>query len=197
MKKTSPVLFSLLIVFSIIVLYGCIEKKCSIKDEVVENKFNSEYLSFFSYTSFDTLRFKLKGQFIYQIFSDELKDDVIEEKDIKYPDCGIGTIYKNETRTVKYYGNNSKLIYKADFKLNNLGSMLIEIRFSNCELLNSYSLQLLKSMNPDTITLNGVFYDDIYFQERNVISEKIYYSKSKGLISVIENGVEVFQILNN
>ncbi len=184
---------SILIIFMIFVITAC-KKECTTKDTIVENKLTPEVLTFFRYDSFDTIQCSIKNQQNITIQSEEITEGTNTYKEIENLDCGTGIIYKNATRTIQYFDNN-KLILSTKLSLTSSNTIVIDFNFYNSLLLSSYSIGFSTFEKPDTMTINGYFYNDVFVSKDNQLNEELFYSKSFGLVKAIENGNIVFQLI--
>jgi hypothetical protein len=186
---------SILIYFGMLINIGC-KKECTTKDSIIENKLSPQILSFFRYDSFDTITCKIKNQANIIIQSDEKADGFNTSKEYENQNCGTGTIYNNHYRVVNYYDNTKKLILRTQLKNNKNQFLEIDFDFYNTTIDQNYEIGISSKWIPDTATVDGNFYSDLYSIYNENRNFKLYYSKSFGLIKIISNDETIFQLVN-
>ncbi len=184
---------SILIIFMIFVITAC-KEECTTKDTIVENKLTPEVLTFFRYDSFDTINCLIDSQEHLTIYSETKTDRINTAKEYQNYDCGTGIFYYNHQRIVEYFDSN-KLILRADLKLTNQNFLMINFDFYNTTIVErNYTIGMFSYSIPDTSTIDGQFYSDLYYKFDENRNYKLYYSKSFGLVKIISNGKPVFQL---
>lgn len=193
MKRTLLFSLKLLLFFLICISYSCTKRECNGEDKTVDYKLTTNLLSFFPYKSFDTLKFKVDSQYSYEAVSNEFVDGINKKKIMQDYECGYGTIYNNHNRIVKYYDKNNRSVFEAKFEAIERYIMSFGFSFPNTELKQSYQFRIYDFETGDTLTIDGIFYDDIFVKIEESRSEMYFYSKSQGLIKVIAQNKVVFR----
>lgn len=195
MKKNKPnYCFNILFILVILVNSGC-KKECTTKDTFVDNKLTPEIIAFYRYDSFDTILCKIENQPSINIQSEEKEDGISIYKEYLNYDCGTGIVYNNHYRVVNYFDNANKLILRTYIEINKNKFLSIDFNFYNTTIDENYEISMPSNGIPDTSTIDGNFYTDIYSTFEPSRNYKLYYSKSTGLIKIISNGETIFQLI--
>ncbi len=176
------------------VITAC-KKECTTKDTIVENKLTSEILSFFRYDSFDTINCLVDSQEQLTIYSEIKTEGINTYKEYLNYDCGTGVVYNNHYRAVNYFDNTNKFILRTQLKLDKNNFLEIDFDFYNTTIDQNYDIAITRYEIPDTATIDGQFYSDLYIKINTDRNYKLYYSKSFGLVKIISNEKTIFQII--
>jgi len=187
--------FLYILVFSILQLNSSCKKECTTKDTIVDNNLTPEIISFFRYDSFDTITCEIENQPSIIIQSQEKVEGFKTFKEFQNYDCGTGIVYNNHFRIVSYFDNNNKLILRTYIEVNKNKYLFIDFNFYNTTIDEKYEIDMPSNGIPDTATIDGKFYSDLYTRFNENRNYKLYYSKSFGLIKIISNNETIFQLI--
>jgi hypothetical protein len=184
----------LLILFLILSNIGC-NKDCTKEETIVNNTLTPQVLSFFRYDSFDTITCKIGNQPNIKIQSEEKAEGFTTNKEYSGNNCGSGIIYNNYSRVVNYFDNTNKLILRTQIKNNKNQYLEIDFDFYNTTIDQNYEIGIPSNGIPDTATVDGSYYSDLFTIINENRNFKLYYSKSFGLIKIISNDETIFQLI--
>lgn len=190
----------IILLFSVIfaILMSCNNPECDenrLPSVRFRNSFNPVVLSFFPYTINDTISYSLDGATITNAIVSLEMDTVVQEL-VGYtlPDCGYYEVDEQYYKTLRFKEFNEfgmfelKLTpFSERLKLNfKLGSPVYQTYELNIDSRTSVS---------DTLTLNNILYTDVYTRIDSANRLEIYYSKSKGLLKILDKNITIFKIL--
>lgn len=194
MKNVILILF--LSVF--LLLTSCKENDCDgFAFDVVSkcNCLNSVVLTYFPYKANDTISYSLIGTSIIKAHSTYFRDTTIRSNyRLIQPDCGEYFVDEQQHRVLRFLNETEFGMF--EIKLTpEAYNLHLNFKFgSPVNQTYEMSIDALTAV-PDTFTVNNKLYIDVFSRIDSANRIEIYYSKSKGLLKILDKNITIFKIL--
>ncbi len=166
--------------------------------EVVDVKLTDIDKSFYPYVGNDTLKYIDKFNDSIKLFANLIDSINFNEGFGGGGDCGDDGVYQLEQYRQSFYLGSVKYL-EVSISTAKYNSLIINVRLNGSVNSELYKIYFNPNESLQTMTIDGVFYDDLLIScdlppcVNNGI--EIFYSKSKGIIKLVDNFNTIFQVL--
>lgn len=179
-----------------IFLCGCsLDCSNTAENKITKYKFTTEMLSCFRYDSLDTFSCIIDTVLYNGVYAGTQYNRYESYRRGINPDCGEFEETRYDVRELIYFNSKNKYFLSAELGRGSLSNYIyVELDFYLQPTIPTINLYFSINDLKDTLTLNGKFYNDVFIQQEDNENRTIYYSKSAGLLKVMNGNKPVFQL---